>query len=172
MSLEEQRKQMKQKFANIRWNHHPCGAGSLYENTEKTRSLLERLVEKYNIKTVSDAGAGDLSWITTTKWNVDYTPYDIRKWHPAVTEFDITKQVLPKTDLIICRHVLNHLDPELSNEALDRFNESGSKYLFITCTKTHYLEERWGNPLEIESETFKQGGRTWNYALFQMQEDT
>lgn len=168
MNLDEQRKEMKQKFATIRWNHHPCGAGSLYQNTEKTRKILETIAEKYDIKTVSDAGAGDLSWVTDTNWDVEYTPYDIRKWHPDVVEFDITKDVLPKTDLIVCRHVLNHLPSDLSQEALTRFNESGSKYLFITCTKTNYLEDRWGKPIEFDTETFQPGNRTWNYALFQM----
>ena len=80
----------------------------------------------------------------------------------------MTKDVLPKTDLIICRHVLNHLNGTLAKEARDRFEESGSKYLFLTCTKIGYLVERWGEPLEFESETFRQGGRTWNYGLWIM----
>jgi len=171
MGLDKLRRAMREKFSTIRWLHHNCGHGSLFENTATTRKILEGVVEKYQIKTVSDAGAGDLSWVHSTNWNVDYTPYDIRKWHTDIVEFDITKDVLPRTDLIICRHVLNHLPDELSSEALDRFNESGSSYLFITCTKICYLVERWGEPLEFHSETFNPVGspsRTWNYALFRL----
>ena len=168
-NLDEKRKQMYQKFASIQWKHHQCGRGSVFENTKKTRQLLENITKKYNIKTVSDAGAGDLSWIHAVNWNVEYTPYDIRKWHPDIVEFDITKDILPKTDLIICRHVLNHLGPgpDLAKEARDRFEESGSKYLFITCTKIEFWVERWGEPLEFESEIFP-GGRTWCYGLWLM----
>ena len=156
-----------EKFATIKWGHHPCGRGSCLENTELTRTLLEEYVSKYNIKTVSDAGAGDLSWINTMKWDVEYTGYDIRQWNPNTVLFDVTKDVLPKTDLIICRHVLNHLDAELAEEARDRFEESKSKYILITCTNGGFrnLVERWGEPLEKEQETFP-GGRVWNYGLW------
>jgi hypothetical protein len=161
LDLDLQREKMRKKFSTIKWNFHPCGRGSTFENTELTRALLERITKQYNIQTVSDAGAGDLSWIHATNW-------DVR--HPDVIEFDVTKDVLPKTDLIICRHVLNHLGPDLAKEARDRFEESGSKYLLLTCTKIDYLIERWKEPLEFESETF-QGGRTWNYGLWLMNED-
>ncbi len=170
-NLDRQRKQMREKFASITWNHHPCGRGSLFENTAKTRNILNEIVKKYEIKSVADAGAGDLSWISATDWNVEYTPYDIRKWHPDIVLCDITMDILPKTDLILCRHVLNHLDNDLAKEARDRFDESGSKYLLLTCTKINYLVERWGEPLEFDSEIFRKGGRVWNYALFQMNKE-
>ena len=173
MTLDEQRTQMRHKFQTVKWKHHQCGHGSVYGNTAHTRDLLSRIARKYSIKTVSDAGAGDLSWVGATDWNVQYTPYDIRKWHPDIIEFDITKDVLPKTDLIICRHVLNHLTPELSQEARDRFQESGSTYLFMTCTKIGYIVDQWGYPLEFEKDVnlarqTPKGSMVWNYGLWRM----
>ncbi len=168
MSLDTQRKEMERKFQNIKWQGHQCGRGSLFENTEKTRSLLEGIIEKYNIKTVSDAGAGDLSWIHSTKWNIEYTAYDIRKWHKDVVVCDITKTVLPKTDLIICRHVLNHIPHELKIEAISRFVESDSTYLFMTHGNP--AEEspfKLGELLEKSEELFP-GGRTWYYGLWRL----
>lgn len=165
--MDDLRNEMVKKFKKIEWAHHPCGRGSVFENTEWTRGLLEQFTEQYDIKTVSDAGAGDLSWVGETKWNVDYTPYDIRKWHKDIIQFDVTNEVLPKTDLIVCRHVLNHLDPKLRAEATKRFTESGSKYIFITFKKIDHFSEMWGDPLENSIERFP-GGAVWQYGLWQM----
>ena len=150
MNIDERRKEMFKKFATIEWGHHQCGRGSCFENTKLTRNLLERCIQKYDIKTVSDAGAGDMSWIKTLNWNVEYTGYDIRQWTSDIVLFDVTKDVLPKTDLILCRHVLNHLDGELAEEARNRFEESKSKYILITCSGGGYdhLVKKWGEPLE------------------------
>ncbi len=166
--LDIQREEMDQKFQTIKWNHHPCGRGSVFEYTLNTRTMLEKTVKQYNIKTISDAGAGDLSWIRTIDWDVEYTPYDIRKWHPDVTKFDITKDVLPKTDLIFCRQVLNHLNPELQKEAVDRFYESGSKYLILTYTKLNCYGRVWEEPLELLMEDGSPGARIWKYGLWQI----
>ncbi len=167
--LSKLRDQMHEKFKTIRWLHHPCGRGSCFENTENTRELLERITAEYNIKTISDAGAGDLSWIHETNWDVTYTPYDIRKWHPDITQIDITKDVLPKTDLIICRHVLNHLPKELKLEAIERFKESGSTYLFMTHGNDPTVDIPFdlGLPIESVGELFEnaKGGRMWWFGL-------
>ena len=167
--IDTLRNEMEQKFKTIKWAHHPCGRGSVFELTTKTRMLLEDIVSKYEIKTVSDAGAGDLSWVHATNWDIEYTPYDIRKWHPDVTQLDITKEVLPRTDLIVCRHVLNHIPHELQLEAIDRFRESGSTYLFMTHGNNPIEEPAYdlGEPLETHSELFP-GGRTWYYGLWKI----
>lgn len=165
--LDKLRELMYTKFQTIKWGHHKCGRGSVFENTEVTRDLLSDIAKKYDIKTVSDAGAGDLSWIDSVEWNVEYTPYDINKWNSRITQFDITKDVLPKTDLIVCRHVLNHLVPPLQAESIDRFVESGSKYLFITYTKLNCYGREWEPPLEECEQKFP-GGRVWKFGLWQI----
>ena len=165
-NLDKLRTKMKQKFDTVKWTKHPCGAGSVFETTELTRKMLTDIAKKYDIKTVSDAGAGDLSWIYSVNWDVKYTPYDIRKWDPRVTKFDITKEVLPAADLIICRHVLNHLGKELHEEALNRFEESGSKYIFVTHRGSNY-NNRWGEILETQRQQLP-NGKYWNFSLWRL----
>ena len=164
-NLSSQRKRMRDKFQTIRWKEHNCGSGSLFGNTKVTRNLLAMIARKYEIKTVSDAGCGDLSWIGSVDWHVEYTGYDIRKWTPNVVLFDITRDVLPKSDLIICRHVLNHLETEMAAEAQSRFTESGSRYILITYTKDVF-SRLWGQVLESVSEELP--GRVWNYGLWRL----
>jgi len=164
--LDQLRRDMFVKFQTVQWQHHNCGSGSIFENTRVTRDMLAAIAQKYQIQTVSDAGCGDLSWITAVDWDVEYTGYDIRQWHPDVVLFDITQNVLPRTDLIICRHVLNHLGHnELFLETIKRFSESGSGYIFITYTKDVF-SRHWGPVLE--SQTQELPGRTWNYGLWRL----
>lgn len=171
MSYEE----MKTKFENVKWHGHVCGAGSVFENTEGTRNLLAQIVSDYNIKSISDAGAGDLSWIHATEWphEVEYTPYDLIPRHPSVIEFDITSQVLPKTDLIICRHVLNHLFrwPDRCRQAMKNFVESKSTYVLSTHINEQLAEynQIWGKPLQTTKE--KIGNREWCFSLWRLNND-
>tara|TARA_Y100000004_G_C8954234_1_gene430029 strand:- start:1695 stop:2195 length:501 start_codon:yes stop_codon:yes gene_type:complete len=119
-----------------RSNETPCGAGSELENTKNVRKSLWLIIKKYKIKTVVDAGAGDLNWIKHMKWNVEYQGYDLYPRHESVIQFDLTKEILPKSDLILCRHVLNHLSPDYAQKCIDNFSKSGSKYLAVTnCDK-------------------------------------
>ena len=108
-----------------------CGNSSTLENTRGAREWLPRMVEKYEIKTVCDAGAGDLHWIRKVAWDVDYFPFDLIPRHKAVVKFDITAEVLPPCDLILCRAVLNHLDTERVRNAIELFRMSG-RYLVAT----------------------------------------
>ena len=115
-----------------RSNETPCGAGSELQNTRNVRSSLLEIVKKYKIKTVVDAGAGDLNWMKHMNWNVQYQGYDLYPRHESVIQFDLTKETLPKSDLILCRHVLNHLSPDYAQKCIDNFSKSESKYLAVT----------------------------------------
>ena len=112
-----------------------CGGGSTLRNTANVTNWLPKVCDSYNIKTINDAGAGDLHWIKRIKWNVDYTPYDLFPRHESVQKIDITTETMQPADAIICRMVLNHLvdgdDVERVEMALDRFAES-AEYLFAT----------------------------------------
>jgi len=110
----------------------PCGAGSELRNTTNVRSSLLEIVKKYKVKTVVDAGAGDLNWMKHMKWDVQYQGYDLYPRHESVIQFDLTKETLPKSDLILCRHVLNHLSPDYAQKCIDNFSKSESKYLAVT----------------------------------------
>ena len=112
-------------------NETECGSGSQKKNTKLVTKILHHIVKKYDIVTLSDAGAGDLNWIPDNL-NVLYQGYDLYPRHEAVVQFDITKEILEKSDLILCRHVLNHLSIDFSTCAINNFKASGSKYLLIT----------------------------------------
>jgi hypothetical protein len=108
-----------------------CGNGSLPSATENIRKTLPKWCEKYQIQTVSDAGAGDMKWMAGIVWDVTYRPFDLLPRSPEVREIDITAKRLPKCDLIVCRMVLNHLDAERIDLAIAQFRKAG-KYLAAT----------------------------------------
>lgn len=166
---------MENKFKNVRWNRHPCGTGSIFKNTETIRMYLPTVIKKYNICSISDAGAGDLSWIHSVQWPCDvvYTAYDIYPRHENVIKFDIVSEVLPTADLILCRYVLNHLPPGVFPEAIKRFEESGSKYILLTFDfnpkETPWFETHWGEPLEsYVREIRRKEKRNWHYGIWEL----
>ena len=109
-----------------------CGGGSTMEATVAARKWLPDLMFFYDINSVCDAGAGDLHWQRRTHWKAEYTPFDLIPRMPEVTRLDICKETLPKADAILCRHVLNHLDSVRVAMAIERFRESGARYLIAT----------------------------------------
>ena len=118
-----------------------CGNGSMMANTANIRRWLPEIALKYDLRTINDAGAGDLNWIKKVKWPwmVDYRAFDLIPRIASVSKADITVDVLPKADAILCRMVLNHLLDDVMDEsridmALDRFKES-ARYLIAT----HYV---------------------------------
>jgi hypothetical protein len=108
-----------------------CGNGSTLEATAAAREWLPGLVERYGIRSVTDAGAGDLAWIHLVRWAIVYRPFDLFPRTPDVKSIDITTEVLPRSDAILCRHVLNHV-AERVPQTLDLFRQSGSRYLIAT----------------------------------------
>lgn len=108
-----------------------CGQGSLPEQTANIRRALPEWCRKYSIRTVNDAGAGDLQWKVGMDWPVDYRPFDLVVRHPSVTYFDITEQTLPGSDMVLCRMVLNHLSEQQVRDAIRRFRDS-TRYLAAT----------------------------------------
>lgn len=147
-------------------NETPCGSGSRSVNTVNARDMIRQVLlnPDYSIKTVIDAGAGDLyAWkgINWSEFGVAYRPYDLIPRVAGVTAFDITRDVLPNADLIICRLVLNHLGPGRIEMALNNFVLSGARYLLATQFNTKDVHENsrdffqldlcstFGEPLEI-----------------------
>lgn len=118
-----------------------CGNGSLEHNTQNIRRWLPWIVQRYEIKTVCDAGAGDLFWMHGMRWSVNYFPFDLIPRHESIGKLDITTESLPHCDLILCRMVLNHLDEERILMALARFRSSG-KYLAATQFNSEDLPKR------------------------------
>lgn len=118
-----------------------CGVGSTHANTENARAWLPMLVDRYDIRSVNDAGAGDQTWIRKVDWSVDYLGFDLIPRNDDVARWDITRDILPSADAILCRHVLNHLDDRVER-TLQLFRYSGAKYLIATQFDEHEIDAR------------------------------
>lgn len=118
-----------------------CGNGSTLDSTRNIRQWLPMLSEQYGIRTVNDAGCGDMAWMAHMGWAVDYRPFDLIPRRADVTKIDITREQLPECDAILCRMVLNHLDAERIQMALKQFRRS-AMYLIATQFNGEDLPKR------------------------------
>lgn len=108
-----------------------CGNGSTMSATRNAREWLPRACQRYQIRTLNDAGAGDMAWIRKVEWDVDYQPFDLIPRLPEVAKLDITREIIPPCDAILCRMVLNHLQERIV-ETTDLIKRSAAKYLIAT----------------------------------------
>jgi len=108
-----------------------CGNGSLRSNSKLSRTALPQWCAQYDIRSVCDAGAGDMHFVSGIAWSVQYQAFDLCPCVEDVQPLDITTQLLPFCDAILCRMVLNHLDEPRILMALERFRSS-AKYLIAT----------------------------------------
>lgn len=108
-----------------------CGMGSVPEHSMNARAALAKWCKKYGIRTVNDAGAGDLAWKRGFEWDVEYRAFDLIPRHESVIRLDITQEVMPDADMILCRATFNHLDEGRVLAALGLFMES-ARYLAAT----------------------------------------
>ncbi|WNI34526.1 class I SAM-dependent methyltransferase [Streptomyces sp. ITFR-6] len=118
-----------------------CGWGSSEPHTQLVRKGLMNIIETYDVKTLNDAGCGDLAWMSTMDLDgVDYRGYDVheRATWPELRErgyrlevVDITATVLRTADLLVCRDVFIHLPNSMVLPALERFRSS-CRYLLTT----------------------------------------
>lgn len=122
------------------------GPGSSLAQTEILRSHLAYVLKALDIRTLVDAGCGDVNWMQHISGMFDvYMGFDVadacvaenrtkfssRKNHFFNTA-DLCSDTLPKADAIFCRDVLGHLSLPLALLALKKFKESGSRYLIST----------------------------------------
>ena len=112
----------------------PCGFGSRVDQTRVQREWIPRMVEKYDIRSISDIGAGDLNWLPLIEWphSVDYKAFDLVPRVSCVERFDIIYQTPKPVDCLLCLWVLNHLPENHAERALANLRASGSKYLIYT----------------------------------------
>ncbi|EST21300.1 hypothetical protein N566_27510 [Streptomycetaceae bacterium MP113-05] len=111
-----------------------CGWGSSEPHTQLVRKELVAILARYGVRTMNDAGCGDLAWMSTVDLDgVDYLGYDAheRDTWPALRErgyrlqvADIAAADLRPADLLICRDVFIHLPNEMIQRALGQFRKS------------------------------------------------
>ena len=158
----------------------PCGDGSILELVIRAGTIdyLNKLMKRYNIKSVSDCPCGLYeNWIfklDLPKKHIKYFGYDInhlvikrnKKKYPKLKffKFNMCDEILPQTDLIICRDCLFHLPNEFVINTLNNFKKSKSTYLLATeqqwVKKNHDLEphellfETGNRPINLEIDPF------------------
>ena len=119
-----------------------CGRGSTIAATSRLRRWLPEILEEFGIRSINDAGCGDMNWISVMNLaKYDYLGVDVLG-HDRWSEFsgnplfqfrtaDICSEALRSADLTICRDVLIHLPNSMVQSALDNFRIS-TKYLLTT----------------------------------------
>lgn len=132
------------------WRKFPqesySGRGSHIETTEDVRKHLPLIIEKYNIKSITDSPCGDWNWMRLVNLDgIDYIGYDVvdevlennkSKYQKENIRFenrDIINEPIRKSDLIICRDFMFHVSNENVSKLIKNFKNSGSTYLLTTC---------------------------------------
>jgi len=150
------------------------GHGAAMAQTQTIRKRLPAVFKANGIKILGDAGCGELNWIKTITDDLQlYLGFDIvdglvQQLHTDFADrtnhffsrLDIVNQQLPECDAILCRDCLTHLTFEDVRSALQRFVDSGSRYLIATThpegTNTDIKTGGW-YPMNLEAEPFSLG---------------
>jgi len=135
------------------------GTGSTKEQTNVLANELGHMIKELGIKSILDAGCGDLNWIKDVNMNgskyigvdiVDRIILDSRQkfMNKEKMDFycmDIIADPSPCVDLIICRDTLVQLPYTEIMLILSNFKKSGSKYILMT----HFSGNRKNNDVSI-----------------------
>jgi hypothetical protein len=129
------------------------GYGSELRWTHTTRTELASILRRHHIRTVTDAGCGDVNWILHTDGFdqlESYTGLDIVADLVARNEYfhgsdrvrflhaDVTRDEIPTADLVIARDCLAHLPDDGVWAFLRQIAASTSTYLLAACYRTDH----------------------------------
>jgi hypothetical protein len=140
---------------------HTSGWGSTVAYTKNTRAIIENIIRDYGITSMYDAACGDFVWMPLVLKNLpddfkyiggDIVPALISSHTEKYPQYefrniDFVYDEIPKCDLIFCRDALQHLPVEDIKIALNKFLNSGAKYLLAT---THLRRYGWKNGENIK----------------------
>ena len=129
------------------------GPSSTLARTKEIRKELPKVFERYEVKSLADAGCGDLNWMQQllsqnaikTYIGLDIINHLIQQLKEKFKDRyflnfyrkDIRNDVLPMVDLILCRDVLFHFSEKDIFIFLQNFLDSGSLYLLTTTHKNN-----------------------------------
>lgn len=132
----------------------PCGTGSKIGETQIQRDWIPSMLEKYNIKTLANIGAGDLNWWPHMKLSedIEVTHYDLVPRAEGVIAFDVIQEVLPKVDCLMLLWVLNHFPYDHCEQAIEKIKASGSRYLIMTDRPIWHHEQPPSIQMEVLEE--------------------
>ncbi|MBF0311341.1 MAG: methyltransferase domain-containing protein [Magnetococcales bacterium] len=147
-----QREKLEKSFEAIHLNNEwksaetRSGPGSTRNASAGLRAGLIDMLGQLRIRTLLDAGCGDMNWNSDLVHHLDlFLGFDLL---PDLIESnrmllgahknlffnaaDITEEQLPAVDAILCRHTLTHLPNELVLKALRNVKRSGARHLLAT----------------------------------------
>jgi len=139
----------KEIFSNIYQNfgfgstESRSGPGSTLAETEKLRLSIIDLINKYNIKSVTDFPCGDLNWMQHIFEYIDtYTGCDVVEECITANKgrfpnfnfncLDLSKDTIPTSDLLIVRDVIGHQPINVGIQMINNIINSNCKYLLTT----------------------------------------
>jgi SAM-dependent methyltransferase len=134
---------LKELFSRF-YHKPPHSIGFIPEYVARTEQLLEFCI-KHNIKSVYDAGCGELNWMNPERLragNIRYMGGDISihsvaycksMWPElSISLHDMTSDPLPQVDLVFSSDVVIHLENMDKIRFLRNFVNSESRYLLVT----------------------------------------
>ena len=152
---------------NKRWRsggrETSCGSGSLWRNVSKYIDALLQSFHAHGIKTLNDAGCGDMNWCSRVDLGgIDYLGYDLvqrlSKMPLPFEVLNIAEQPMRSADAVLCHQVLFHLPNDVVVQVIDQFRKS-APLLFATShrgapTKRHEWTQSLSHcfsPLDLET---------------------
>ncbi|MEO5364549.1 MAG: hypothetical protein H7838_13125, partial [Magnetococcus sp. DMHC-8] len=143
-----QRRRFAQIYADNLWKAWDTrsGPGSGWKATTELRHTLQGVFRDLGVRTLVDAGCGDLVWNADITADLElYLGFDVvpelvernrvlygeRKNHFFNTA-DVCHDLLPRCDAILCRNLLTHLPNASAQQALRQFKRSEARYLLAT----------------------------------------
>lgn len=150
------------------------GWGSTLENTKVVVSAIEKIIDRYKIKTVLDIGCGDFNWQRRIKNLPYYTGIDIvdelivqNRLHHCdpyrsfyCTSADSIPNIYRFFDLIICRDIFVHLpfaEVKQILREIKRTHKSGALILittFVNRAQNYEIEIGGWRPLSMQKPPF------------------
>ncbi|WP_329581373.1 class I SAM-dependent methyltransferase [Kitasatospora sp. NBC_01250] len=149
------------------------GPGSEMRQTEAARAALTSVLARYPIRTVTDAGCGDVNWIRHVDGfdrldaylGLDVVP-DLVQLNQerhgseriSFRQADLSRDDIPTADLVIARDCLVHLTHHEVLAFLDRVAASRSTYLLATtyvgeAENRDTTDTQW-RPLNLQAAPF------------------
>ncbi len=131
------------------------GSGSTLAETRHLRGQLPGIFDILNIRSLCDAGCGDVNWLSQISGALGlYIGFDIvpgliasnlktfahRKNH-LFQVADILSDALPACDLLLCRDVLSHYPNDEIRQALRALKGAGCRYIAISTASAATNEE-------------------------------
>ena len=128
-------------YSPLLTQNHTDGASSEM-GTRNLRDQIDKLFQRYDVKSIFDAGCNDCNWMKLVAQYVQYKGGDISlamvanvwKEHPEmdVVLHDVTSDPIPAADLLFVRDVAIHLNNQDKRRLWENWFDSHVPWILIT----------------------------------------